>query len=88
MLFSGTLQPWPLAKAIFYENILAMLVCFGGSVAYHTLMAHHQDYHRWLLIDVRTPSPQTSVPVLLVGLTNASHMLSSTDTTDESHSSC
>ncbi|CAL8463477.1 g3011 [Coccomyxa elongata] len=46
------LQPWPLAKLAFYEHIGAIVLCLGGSVAYHTLMAHHQDYHRWLLMDV------------------------------------
>lgn len=53
LLGAGMLQPWPLAKMAFYENITAVLLCFCGSVTYHTFMAHHQEYHRWLLIDVR-----------------------------------
>lgn len=50
----GLLQPWPLAKLAFYEHVGCVVLCLGGSVAYHTLMAHHQDYHRWLLMDVHT----------------------------------
>jgi predicted membrane channel-forming protein YqfA (hemolysin III family) len=52
-LLARTMQPWPLARLQYYENILAILLCLCGSVIYHTFMANHTNYRHWLLIDVR-----------------------------------
>lgn len=51
-LLSGWHRPWHTEKWAFYENYLPILLCLGASVAYHTFMAHHQAYRKWLLLDV------------------------------------
>jgi hypothetical protein len=48
--------------------VLPILACFAGSVAYHTLMANHAHYRRWLLIDVR---PCRSARQALLGAAGA-----------------
>ena len=52
-LATQRLSAWPLAPLAYYVNVLPILACFAGSVVYHTLMANHAHYRRWLLIDVR-----------------------------------
>ena len=52
-LATQRLSAWPLAPLAYYVNVLPILACFAGSVVYHTLMANHKHYRRWLLIDVR-----------------------------------
>ena len=56
-LLSGAMEPWPHAKLAWAENVLPIFVCLCGSVTYHTFMANHQHYRRWILVDV---SPHTS----------------------------
>ena len=52
MLLTQTLKPWPEAKLAFFEIVVPIILCLVGSVTYHTMMANHQHYHRWLFIDV------------------------------------
>ncbi|KAK9821303.1 hypothetical protein WJX81_005376 [Elliptochloris bilobata] len=51
-LATRVLGAWPLAPIAFYVNVLPILASLAGSVVYHTLMANHAHYLRWLLIDV------------------------------------
>lgn len=59
-LATRVLTPWPLAPIAFYVNVLPILACFTGSVVYHTLMAKHVHYRRWLLVDVRMHYSKTA----------------------------
>ena len=59
MLITQAIRPWQEAKLAFFEIVIPILLCFAGSVTYHTLMANNQNYHRWLFIDVRLP-PESS----------------------------
>ena len=59
-LATRALTPWPLAPIAFYVNVLPILSCFTGSVIYHTLMAKHVYYRRWLLVDVRMHYSKTA----------------------------
>ena len=70
-LVGGWLPAWPRAPWAFYENILPILLCFGASVAYHTNMAHHVAYRRWLLLDVSpiSPPPRESMGACLLCMT-------------------
>ncbi|KAK9815212.1 hypothetical protein WJX72_000048 [[Myrmecia] bisecta] len=51
-LCAGWLTPWPGAEWEFLQNILPIMLCFLGSVIYHTFMANHAHYKRWLFLDV------------------------------------
>ena len=51
-VMSGSLLPWPLARVAFWEAVVPILVCLSGSVLYHTLMANHWHYQKYLFIDV------------------------------------
>lgn len=51
-LLLGWLPAWPGAFQNFYGQLGGILVCLCGSVTYHTLMAHHQNYRTWLAVDV------------------------------------
>ncbi|KAK9807384.1 hypothetical protein WJX73_010328 [Symbiochloris irregularis] len=51
-LLSRTLRPWPTAQWAFYENVAPIALVFGASVLYHTFMAHHTTYRKWLLLDM------------------------------------
>lgn len=52
LLAGGQLQAWRGARAAFLLNVGSIAACFLGSVAFHTFMAHHHHYHRWLCLDV------------------------------------
>ena len=52
MLATQAIRPWQEAKLAFFEIVIPILLCFAGSVTYHTLMANNQNYQRWLFIDV------------------------------------
>ena len=58
MLATQAIRPWQEAKLAFFEIVIPIILCFAGSVTYHTFMANNQNYHRWLFIDVR---PRTSL---------------------------
>lgn len=48
----GWLPAWPGALHNWIGQVGAIFVCLCGSVTYHTLMAHHQNYRTWLAVDV------------------------------------
>lgn len=52
LLAGGQLQAWQGARAAFLVNVGSIAACFLGSVGFHTFMAHHHHYHRWLCLDV------------------------------------
>eukprot|EP00884_Botryococcus_braunii_P010567 jgi/Botrbrau1/19511/Bobra.0035s0011.1 len=52
LLISQNLKPWEQARWEFYGNIIPILICFCGSVLYHSLMANHTRYRTWLMLDV------------------------------------
>ena len=56
-VLSGRLRPWPGAMLAWAENVLPILLCFCGSVTYHTFMANHWHYRRWILVDVHALPP-------------------------------
>lgn len=49
---SGMYQPWEEAPWVFYLSTISTCMCLAGSVLYHTLIACHCDYHKWLKLDV------------------------------------
>ena len=53
MLVTQAIRPWQEAKLAFFEIVIPIVLCFAGSVTYHTFMANNQNYRRWLFIDVR-----------------------------------
>ena len=54
------------AKLAFFEIVIPIILCFAGSVTYHTFMANNQNYHRWLFIDV------SSLPTLCLAMVEGS----------------
>jgi hypothetical protein len=65
-LLTGNLPQWPLARIAFVETVAPILICLCGSVLYHTLMANHWHYRKYLFVDVRSPSScHRNVTVLL-----------------------
>ena len=64
MLLTQTVKPWPEAKLAFFEIVIPIILCLAGSVTYHTMMANHQHYHRWLFIDVCRLSCSPSITCL------------------------
>lgn len=60
MLLTQAVKPWPEAKLAFFEIVIPIILCLAGSVTYHTFMANHQNYQRWLFIDV-SPRPTDSL---------------------------
>jgi predicted membrane channel-forming protein YqfA (hemolysin III family) len=48
----GLLKPWPAATTAFWETVIPILLCLTGSVVYHTCMADHKNYKRYLFTDV------------------------------------
>ena len=55
MLLTQAVTPWAEAKLAFFEIVVPIILCLAGSVTYHTMMANHQHYRRWLFIDVCHP---------------------------------
>ena len=49
----GQLQAWHGAAAAYWANLGSILLCFLGSVLYHTCLAHHHHHDRLLKLDVR-----------------------------------
>lgn len=68
LLFSGALHPWPGAQLAFLDTVIPCLLCLLGSVCYHTMMANHWNYHRYLLIDVGLACFLNSCDIMLVDL--------------------
>lgn len=56
LLISGGVRPWKEAKLAFWEAVLPTLLCLAGSVTYHTFMANHQHYYKYLFLDVSLQS--------------------------------
>lgn len=53
-LYFNVLRMWPKAPVAFLENLVPILLCLSGSVMYHSMMAHHWHYKKFLACDVST----------------------------------
>ena len=53
-LYFNALPVWPKAPIAFLENLVPILLCLSGSVMYHSMMAHHWHYKKFLACDVST----------------------------------
>lgn len=53
-LYFNALRMWPKAPVAFLENLVPILLCLSGSVMYHSMMAHHWHYKKFLACDVST----------------------------------
>ena len=51
-LLSGTVRAWPKAQLAFWEAVIPTYLCLMGSVVYHTFMADHWNYYKYLSLDV------------------------------------
>ena len=61
LLAGGSWQPWAGSQPAFAFNVASIWLCFMLSACFHTCMANHYCYDRWLKIDV------CSVLLVLVG---------------------
>ena len=70
LLLMHALPVWEHAKWAFYESVIPTVICLFASVLYHTLMANHWHYRRYLLIDVRPPCPEYTCAMSLGSASN------------------
>lgn len=53
LALGGHLQAWHGAAAAYWANFGSIVLCFLGSVFYHSCLAHHHHHDRLLKLDVR-----------------------------------